>query len=233
MKVPKYIYLRFFFNSGCDYDKSKRYSNALYFYKKAFNLKNANAANNLGIMYEYGHGVSLNKYMALNYYKRAEEYVSNIGRDNYNRLKSDMNAQAVYSSSNSNIFLNLLDATTQTMKLISDIKNDGTKSPSSSISNSSSSDISSSSNSSSNDNSSSKPEKKVPSKAFCTEKARLYFQYEKRLLQMKRDPEIHYNNTDRRNIQQDMRRLRNDLISSGCNQNPYKSAMEDWDGTLD
>lgn len=232
------------FNAGLSYDYAADYHKAHFWYENAAKRGNTEAQKELPrALYNRGwkYEQTRNYQQALDYYQQAYNAGYTDGLTAYNNLKTKMETPSQTSTttssstttSNSNLFLDILDATAKTMGLISDIKNDGTKSPSSSTSNSSSSDISSSSNSSSNDNSSSKPEKKVPSNAFCTEKARLYFQYEKRLLQMKRDPEIHYNNTDRRNIQKDMRRLRNDLISSGCNQNPYKSAMEDWDGTLD
>lgn len=236
-ELPRALY-----NHAWSYHNSRDYSNAMSYYLKAWNKGYADAANNIGVMYENGEGVSANNYTALSWYEKAKNAGDSYGSSNYYNLKQRMEApqQTTTSSSSStsssggNVFLDLLDATAKTMESINNVKN-GTSSSSSGSYNSGSYSSSGSSNtggSTTTSGNSSSTSTHIPSNAFCTEKVRLYQRYENRLLLMQREPDVHYNDTDRRNIQKDMRRIRNELISSGCNKNPYKSKMEDWDGTL-
>ena len=247
-ELPRALY-----NHAWSYHNSRDYSNAMSYYLKAWNKGYADAANNIGVMYENGEGVSANNYTALSWYEKAKNAGDSHGSSNYYNLKQRMEApqQTTTSSSSStsssggNVFLDLLDATVQTINVVNDIKNGGSSTSSSSSNtgsysssgsyNSGSYSSSGSSNtggSTTTSGNSSSTSTHIPSIAFCTEKVRLYQRYENRLLLMQREPDVHYNDTDRRNIQKDMRRIRNELISSGCNKNPYKSKMEDWDGTL-
>ena len=238
---------RIYFKTGVGYDKIEWYSTAFYFYEKSYELGYADAANNIGVMYDNGKGVSRNQYTALTWFEKAADMGSKSGRYNYNIVKSriESTSTSTSSSSSGSIFLDLLDATAQTIGLVNDIKNGGSSTSSSSTNtgsyqssgsyNSGSYSSSGSSNtggSTTTSGNSSSTSTHIPSNAFCTEKLRLYQKYENRLLLMQRDPEVHYNDNDRRIIQKDMRRIRNELISSGCDKNPYKSNMEDWDGTL-
>lgn len=230
------------FNVAYNYHTSRNYTQAMAYYLKAWDQGVSVAANNIGVMYENGEGVTANNYTALSWYEKAKNAGDSQGSSNYYNLKQRMEApqQTTTSSSSStsssggNVFLDLLDATAKTMESINNVKN-GTSSSSSGSYNSGSYSSSGSSNtggSTTTSGNSSSTSTHIPSNAFCTEKVRLYQRYENRLLLMQREPDVHYNDTDRRNIQKDMRRIRNELISSGCNKNPYKSKMEDWDGTL-
>ena len=52
-------------------------------YKKACNLKDAGACNNIGYFYEYGLGVKQNRPLAKQYYGKACDLGLQLGCDNY------------------------------------------------------------------------------------------------------------------------------------------------------
>lgn len=111
--------------------KKKFFQTAITYYEKAYKLGDANSANNLGIIYEKGHGVVFpDKRTALLWYNKGAVLGSEIAKNNYNRLKQNMES-AVSSSTpepSSNAFLDLMDAAVQTLNLVNDIKNGGSNS---------------------------------------------------------------------------------------------------------
>lgn len=62
------------------------YAKAMQFYRRAAELNNNSAIADIGYMYEYGLGVTANRQLAIDWYKRAATLGNSWAKDNLKRL---------------------------------------------------------------------------------------------------------------------------------------------------
>lgn len=86
--IPSYFKIGYFYDEGLGIKTD--YTKAAQWYHKGCDNKCSLSANNLGLLYESGNGVSHDKKKALELFKFAYENGSENGKRNYNRLSAEL-----------------------------------------------------------------------------------------------------------------------------------------------